>query len=1192
MRARCFHCAYKNPVEMRFCGSCGKPLRVVCANCQATVPNARYCGNCGVPLNAAADVALAPTVPVSPERIETPAPSPVRLDSLHQQAVEAAVSGEVPAELVAKMRDAGTDIVGERRKVVVMFSDVSGFTAMSEKMDPEQIHTIMNECFDGLVKIVYKYEGYIDKFIGDCIMTLFGAPVAHEDDVARALFAILEMTDWLNAYSERLQALHGVAVGMHTGLNYGTVIAGGLGSDLRMDYTVIGDTVNVASRLESAAQRGQTFVSETVYAMGRRQFRFAEVEPLTLKGKSRPVPAFQVLAVRDDPEPLRGIEGFPSVLVGRDDELARLDELFAEAREASGRTVSLVGEPGAGKSRLVAEFLEHVREAGSPGFQAACLSYTQSVPYYVFRRLLVDWADVAESDPSEVVTMKLRRALEMTGEDLTDAEPFLLSLVGGVETEPLDGLDGQTRQRLTDNALVRAMLAAARERPVAFVLDDLHWADEASSRVLRLWAGRVSESHGLLMGLHRPEFASDWGCDRHATISLDTLSRGTIHALVDRLLGEDNDVSERLLDVIVQKSSGNPFFAEEVLRAFLDSGVLVREEGRWHLTQPPMEVAVPDSLHAVIMGRLDSLPEDARRILQVGSVIGQTFETAIFCELGWHLAGIVQHTERLTELQLLVETKPLPELTYAFKQEYIQEVSLGTLLLKTRRELHNAVGEAIERTYAERLREQVEVLAYHYAEGRTLAKAADYAKESATKAREVYANQAAIDRYDQMLGFADEMEPDDGAGAARIRLDAYEGKGDVLTLTGDYDDALTAFDQLIGTLDAAQLASEQRAVRHASALRAIGNVHLKRGNYDDAFRLSSEGLDALEALATEDATRERSRVTGQIGFIRLRTGDYEAADAHSRESLALAEQIDSRRDIAYACVVSGLASYHRGRIDEAVSQYRHALAVREEMGDITGVAAVLQNLGNLYLDQARYDLAEEHYQRCLEMRRKAGDIAGAANVLNQLGNVRLGTGDYAGTAEFYAECRTAFERLGNRFGLAVTLNNLGQTHLEQDDPETARGYLEQAIEAAEALKAGDLAADTQVALAHAELDAGNLARAGSLATTALERAREMGSKAIQARARWVLGRLAAAQGDAATGERELTASLELFRSVNMRLWEARALLERARVCQPPGRDADLQAALEAFRELGMARDIARAEALAADLRQPPASGRG
>ena len=370
-------------------------------------------------------------------------------------------------------------VMSQSRVLTVMFTDICGFTRLSEDLGPEKVGELLNRVLAEVADLAHRHGATVDKFIGDCIMALFGAPLAHEDDVARALSASLDMEQWLADYSEGLVERTGVGLGMHSGVNYGTVVAGGLGSDLRMDYTVIGDTVNVASRLESAAQRGETFVSETVHAVGRRQFRFREVEPLTLKGKQRPVPAFALVAVRDDPPPMRGVDEFELVLVGRDAQLAQVREAATNALAGSGGVVSLIGEPGVGKSRLSAEFLRRSESEAYRTLRAACLSYTTRAPYYLFQELLKSWAGVEPADSPEVVRAELRGAFASVGSDLDEWEPYLQVLLAPgdeVAAAALENLDPQTRQRLTDRAIVGTPRGIANAGPLVLAVTTQPWA--------------------------------------------------------------------------------------------------------------------------------------------------------------------------------------------------------------------------------------------------------------------------------------------------------------------------------------------------------------------------------------------------------------------------------------------------------------------------------------------------------------------------------------------------------------------------------------------------------------------------------------------------------------------------------------------------------------------------------------------
>ena len=1185
---RCGHCDARAAVDARFCGACGSALRVGCGFCGVSVPFARFCANCGLALRRSLlepgrPVVVAPPVPPRVEAADDVA-------QLHDTAVEGALLRATPSdELTDKIRAAGADIVGERRKVVVLFSDVSGFTAMSEKMDPEEVHEIMNECFTGLVEVIYRYEGYIDKFIGDCIMALFGAPLAHEDDVARALFASLEMAEWLAGYSSTLERTTGLGLGMHSGVNYGTVVAGGLGSDLRMDYTVIGDTVNVASRLESAARRGETFVSETVHAVGRRQFEFRDVEPLTLKGKQRPVPAFALIAERTDPEPVRGVDEFELALVGRDAQLAQVRAAAADALAGSGGVVSVTGEPGVGKSRLASEFMRATGMADTRTLRASCLSYTTRAPYYLFQELLRSWAGIEPSDTPDVAGAALDGALGSHDADLAEWKPYLMALLApGDEAaaDTLANLDPQTRQRLTDRAIVEALHAVAESGPVVVACDDLHWIDEASERVLGRLVEATRDVPLLLLAIYRQEFDPKWSSSSWTKLHLEALPGHHTRELVSALLG-GVELPEAFVELVGAKSSGNPYFIEEILRSFVDSGALARVDGEWKLAKDVDAADVPDALQAVIMGRLDGTPEECRRIMQTASVVGAEFGSDMLGELGWPLSEAAASLEYLRSLGMLFETQPLPEQRHAFRQEFVRDVCYETLLLSARRDLHGEVADAIERLQGRGA--SPALLLEHCVKARRWRDAVAHALRSAADARDVYANRAAAAYYEQALELAaraveDDATPETSGVTIRERLTALEGLGAVRSLMGEYDESMTAYE---GMLEQAaileEVALDEGRLRRGEALRSFASVHVRRGEYDDALGRLRESVTVLEATTTHEGRRELSKALTQIASVHFHHGEYEQTREFSRRSQELADEIGAAPEAAFANLIWGLASYRQGDPADARERFETSLAVRERLGDVNGVAAVLQNLGNLCMDQTDYDGADEYYSRCLEIRRRVGDVAGTANVLNGLGNVCLGRVDYDGAAERFGECLEIFEGIGAGFGIAVATLNLGQIENERRNLDVARDYLERALAAAEPLKARDLIADITASFARVHTHAGAWGEAKHAATQALATAREIANPGIEAKALWALATVALAERENSHALSLFTEGVDAARSADLTLWEARTLLGRAEAAQATGdiaaAHADLAAAEAAFPNPAPERDREHARAV-------------
>ncbi|MBT5533888.1 tetratricopeptide repeat protein, partial [Candidatus Poribacteria bacterium] len=849
----------------------------------------------------------------------------------------------------------------------------------------------------------------------------------------------------------------------------------------------------------------------------------------------------------------------------------------------------LIGEPGVGKSRLAVEFLQSAGVATTRTLRAACLSYTTRAPYYLFQELLKSWAGVAPSDTPDVVRAELQGALGSLDADLGEWEPYLQVLLApGDEAaaEALANLDPQTRQRLTDRAIVETLHAIAGSGSVVVACDDLHWIDEASERVLGRLVDGVTDVPLLVLAIYRQEFDPKWPESSWTRLRLEALPDDHTRALVSALLG-GAELPEAFVELVGSKSSGNPYFVEEVLRSFVDSGALTRVGGEWRLDEDADAADVPDALQAVIMGRLDSTPEECRRIMQIASVIGHEFGSDMLGELGWGLSEAAASLEYLRSLGMLTETQPVPEQRHAFRQEFVREVSYETLLLSARRELHGQVADATEQLQGRGA--SPALLLDHSVKAQRWANGVQYALRSAAEARDVYANRAAAAYYDQALELMDRVAEDDPAhDGSRDRIAVLEGLGAVHSLMGEYDESMTAYEGMLEQTGSLQeTAPDEGRVRRAEALRSLASVHVRRGEYDQALGRLEEAVTVLEGRATDDARRESSNALAQIASVHFQRGEYDLTREFSQRSHTIADEIGAAREAAFANLIWGLAAYRQGDAADARERFETSLAARERLGDINGVAAVLQNLGNLSMDQTDYDGAEGHYTQCLAIRRKVGDVAGTANVLNGLGNVCLARVDYDGAAQRFGECLEIFEGIGAGFGIAVATLNLGAIENERENLDAARDYLRRALEAAGPLKARDLIADITAATARVNAEAGDWDAAGEAATDALTVAREMANPGIEAKALWALATVTLAAGDHGMAREHFTVGVAASRSAELKLWEARLLLGRAAAEQAAGSttaaSADLDAAEAAFPTPRPARDARRVRELRAAL---------
>lgn len=663
----------------------------------------------------------------------------------------ATLQSYIPKQLAEKIRASG-HVQGERRQVTVIFADVSGFTALSETLDPEEVASLMNDCLKNLVDAVYQYEGMVDKFIGDCVMAVFGAPIALEDDAERALHAALAMREKVERFNERCGKRFKEPLALHIGINSGTVIAGNVGNDLRMDYTVMGDTVNVASRLEGAATRGQIFVSHSTYRLAAGAFRFRQLEPIQVKGKRELLKAYELLDAKIQPDKIRGLEGLISPLVGRAAEFRAITHALAASKRGDRGTIVLVhGDAGVGKSRLLRE----VRANGPEGvawLEGRCFSITQTLSYGPILDLLRRQIGIADEQHIDEQELVLRRHVET----YFPTEPEVYAVLARLLALPLStadnaiikGLEGEEFRARFFSIIERHLIALSAQQPLVVLIEDIHWADQSTidlliemlpltkkTRLTFVCASRSRKEPTVLWSKLDPALER-WG-NGLVEVSLEPLSNESGQELIEELLG-GNYLPEALTADILNKTDGNPFFLEEVLRSLIEGGVLAPEGERWKVTGLTTTLAVPDTVQGVLLARMDRLAEELKQLLQKAAVIGRVFLYRVLKVLSADEASLDGQLTSLQTSDLLHERTRLPEVEYIFKHALTQEVAYQTLLGPARKVLHHKVGDALERLFQDRLEEFSGVIAYHYYSAESWEKALQYLIQCSTAAYRVH----------------------------------------------------------------------------------------------------------------------------------------------------------------------------------------------------------------------------------------------------------------------------------------------------------------------------------------------------------------------------------------------------------------------------------------------------------------------
>ena len=674
------------------------------------------------------------------------------------------------------------NLPGERKLVTIMFADLVGFTRLAETMDPEYVRDLMNSCFNHLVPVINKFAGTVDKFIGDEIMALFGAPFAHENDAERALRTALQMQEELKTFNIN----HQISLNIHFGINSGLVIAGYIGSANRQEYSVMGDAVNLAAHLAHLAQGGEILVGPDTFRQTHHLFTFRELGPLRLKGKLEPVLAYKLLGIRSTPLTWRGVEarGISSPLVGRDKEINILSNCLENLANGKGGLVFILGEAGLGKSRLVAEVRRKFSAYKFCFIEGRALSFSQGISYYPFLEIIQADAKIGHNDLEDERWSKLeKRVQELFPEDSAEIFPYLATLLNLKIPEPyrerIKYLDAETMGHQVFRAAKLYFAQLAHRRPLVLIFEDLHWADQSSALLMEHLYPLIKEVPILIWNVGRPDpgtpalslqdIASKNYSEYYHEIMLNPLSPQESAQLVSNFLHIDK-FSSSLGKEILDKAEGNPFFLEEIIRALIDLGAFARDKatGKWRTIAKAETTVIPDTLQGVIMARVDTLSEDLKELLKLASVIGRIFFYRILQALAPNGHYLDQQLQELQNLEIVRERKRIPEWEFAFKHVLVQEAIYQSILFQKRKEIHYQVGKCMEELFADRLGEYYGLLAFHFSQAQKWEIARDYLIKAGDQAGKMAADAEALEHYRRALeahaqAFGNRWEPEQKA---------------------------------------------------------------------------------------------------------------------------------------------------------------------------------------------------------------------------------------------------------------------------------------------------------------------------------------------------------------------------------------------------------------------------------------------
>jgi len=929
--------------------------------------------------------------------------------------------------------------------VTMLFCDVKGSTAAAEQLDPEDWAEIMNGAFEHLINPIYRYEGTLARLMGDAILAFFGAPITHEDDPKRAVLASLDILKGIRPYCEQVKRRWDLEINVRVGINTGLVVVGEVGSDLRLEYTALGDAINLASRMEQTAEPGTIQVTEDTYRLIAPLFEFEQLGEIDVRGKNDPVPVYCVLGTKLDPGRLRGIEGLEAPLVGREREMKILKQVLDNLQLGLGNIVCLVGEAGLGKSRLVAE-LRHVWEVqgqevppiptgttnpimmaqknnlASGWIESQAMSYDTGRPYALIQQFLLHACGITKKDSAEDIKSKLKPFLESIPTSERENANIIINLILGTTHQSTHmALEGETFQRELFNLMQVIIRPLSAGKPLIIVFDDLHWADTASVELLHHMFPLVDNEPITLMCVFRPDRnAPSWELmttaerdfgHRYTEIHLKPLTNQDSNSLVDNLL-VISDLPTQIRHLISQHAEGNPFFVEEIVRTLIDRGLVIQDsDGKhWH-ADPSLEtsnIGLPDNLRGLLMSRIDSLQEDERYTLQLAAVIGRRFNYQVLNELaGNGFRSMPPHSdlsssdsssldhslENLQKAQLIQEVMRLPEHEFTFRHTLIQEAAYGTILIKNRREFHLRVAEVSENLYRDNLEEQSALLEHHFYEAGD-DRALEYAIKAGDHAFRWYANTEAIAHYDRALEIIKRAAPDSLKSVPSLTL--YTRRGRAYELNSHFGKALANYE------DMEQYASKQ--ADRSMELAALMSQAQIRSTPNELFSLeegeilSERGLRLAKEL--QDQLAEAKILWIQMNLYRLMDKNLKAI-AIGERSLAILRELSSETQTTVAA---------REQLAYILNDIYHASSVTQSVEIALG-----------YLEEARLLWQD------LDNKPMLADNLATASL------AYLSIGDLNKSLDFSEKAYQLSKSIDNIWGMSYSRYGVGMVYWERGD---------------------------------------------------------------------------------------------------------------------------------------------------------------
>jgi class 3 adenylate cyclase/tetratricopeptide (TPR) repeat protein len=923
----CSKCGHENRTGAKYCGECGAHLALICANCGAQLsPTAKFCSECGHPAGTAA-------------------PSTSSSSSSRFGAPET----YTPGHLAEKILTSKAALEGERKQVTVLFADLKSSMELFADRDPEEARKLLDPVLDHMMEAVHRFEGTVNHVMGDGIMALFGAPLAHEDHAVRACYAALRMQESVKRYAADIRRSEGIPIQIRVGLNSGEVVVRSIGSDLRMEYTVVGQTANVAARMEQMAVPGSILISPDTQALAEGYVQVKPLGPSKVKGLALPLEVFEVtgaskVRTRLDAAAARGLTRF----VGRDTELVELGQALERARSGHGQVVAVVGEPGVGKSRLYWEFTHSHRTQGWLIVESRSVSYGKATAFLPIIELLRVYFQIEAGDEARKIREKLTGKLLSLDRALQPSLPALLWLLDvPIEDPQWHRLDPPQRRLQALEGVKRLLFRESQVQPLLLLFEDLHWIDAETQALLDSLVESLPTNRTLLLVNYRPEYEHAWsGKTYYVQLRIDPLRPESSEELLDAVLGEDPTL-EPLKRALIARTDGNPFFLEESVRTLVETKVLVGERGTYKVARTPDAWRIPATAQALLAARIDRLLPEDKRLLQAAAVIGKDVPYTLLQAIADVSEDALRRTlNHLQTAAFLYETSLFPELEYTFKHAFIHEVAYGGVLQDRRRFLHARILAAMQDVFPDRLADHVERLAHHAVRGRAWDQAVTFLRQAGAKAFARSANRDAVAHYEEALSVQQHLPQsrtrDEDAVDLRFELRS------ALMVLGEFPRTLTVLRE---AQDLAKVLGDIRRLGWAAGY--LSNLLWEMGKQDEAI---GHGQEALDIAARLDDTALKYLALRYLGRCYHAIGQYRQGVETFHRALASVElarstappgrpnpSVNSSRHFAALCLME------LGAFPEAIEYALAALSAVEGVDQAFNLAGSCAVLGYVHL---------------------------------------------------------------------------------------------------------------------------------------------------------------------------------------------------------------------------------------------------